>query len=75
MIDRQYRQRRSGRHGSWEVGTGLGGETWVVGLQDPCWGKSDSLSPSDKNPLDKRGPNGSGVHCCDKKRKFVKAKD
>lgn len=33
---------------------------------DPCRVEPDGLSPPDKNPLDKRGPNRSGVQRCDK---------
>lgn len=37
---------------------------------DPCKGEPDALSPPDKNPTDKRGPNRSRVQHSDKHRKF-----
>lgn len=43
-----------------------------TGPLDPCRGEPDSLSPPDKNLLDKHGPNRSGVQRCDKEGSSVR---
>lgn len=43
-----------------------------TGSLDPCRGEPDGLSPPDKNPLDKRGPNRTRVQRCDKQGSTVR---